>query len=181
MLLQQSNSLLFVIDVQEKLLPAVCEPQSLQQNCLKVVQLAQSLSIPIIASEQYPQGLGGLVNSLRSQIDHQQIVAKNQFSCGSNENCLNLIMHQDCQQIILTGLEAHVCVLQTAVQLTQENKQVFVIDEAISSRYSSDKTLAIRRMHQYNIQVISLEMVFFEWLRSKDHPKFKQLAKQFLT
>lgn len=180
MLLDAEQSCLLLIDMQTKLLPAIHEQQQLTANCVWLLKLAQECGVPIIATEQYPTGLGPTIAELKAIIPEENFMSKTVFSCAADKNCLAKINLAEKPQIILLGIEAHVCVLQTALELKALNKEVFIISDAISSRNLLDKKLALKRMRAAGIHIVSKEMVFFEWLRDSKHSKFKELSKQFL-
>lgn len=180
MLIDRNNSALLVIDVQERLLGPVHESAALVRNCEWLVKLAQLLDVPVIASEQYPQGLGATTAALQALLDPERIYGKTIFSCTAAENCAQAFAELDREQFILCGMEAHVCVLQTAFGLQAAGKQVYVVADAISSRSPQDRDLAIQRMAAAGMHIVTKEMVGFEWVRRSDMPQFKTFSKEFL-
>lgn len=180
MLIDQNNSALLVIDVQTKLLGPVHESAALVRNCEWLIKLAQLLEVPVLATEQYPQGLGPTAPELRELLTEQQIYPKTVFSCLEADNCQQAFEQLDREQYILCGMEAHVCVLQTALGLQAEGKHVFVVADAISSRSPQDRDLAMERMAAAGISIVTKEMVGFEWVRRSDMPQFKTFSKEFL-
>lgn len=179
MLLDRSRSLLLAIDIQDVLLPALHQPQQLLQHAGWMIELALACDIPVIFSEQYPRGLGSTATQLRRLAPQAPAVAKQAFSCVAAQ-CLPQTMLAPAEQIVLVGIEAHVCVLQTAIELQQAGKQVFVIADAVSSRSAGDTDLALARMRSLGIQIISREMALFEWARTAGTPLFKTLSQRFL-
>jgi nicotinamidase-related amidase len=133
------------------------------------------MSIPILVSEQYPEGIGGTHSRIAALLTGDCIVEKIHFSCFAEEACRSRIAAADRPQVILVGTEAHVCVLQTALELQQAAYDVFVVGDAISSRFEDDRALAILRMHRAGITVVSTEMVLFEWLARANTPLFKDM------
>lgn len=180
MLLTAENSLLAVIDIQEKLLPGVHESETLVANTKWLIDLANLLEVPVVGTEQYPQGVGHTVDVLRNEIDAANIVGKTIFSCVDAPECQRLIIDHPAQNIVLCGMETHVCILQTALQLSTANRNVFVVADAVSSRNPNDSQLAIERMRQHGIHIVSKEMVGFEWVRDSAHPHFKTFSRNFL-
>lgn len=180
MLLHAADSGLLLIDVQQKLTPWVEQSEQLIANCRWLLKLAQALQIPTLASEHYAQGLGTTVSALAPLLSTQQIVAKVEFSCSQNQACQQAIDQLNKPQWVLAGIEAHVCVLQTALDLAAASHTVFVVADAISSREPQDKALAIQRMLANGISIVSCEMVFFEWLKRAATPQFKQLSQEFI-
>lgn len=179
MLLDRSRSLLLAIDIQEVLLPTLHQPQQLLQHAGWMIELAQICDIPVIFSEQYPRGLGPTAAQLRQLSPQAPVVEKQVFSCIAAQ-CLPQAMLAPAEQIVLIGIETHVCVLQTAIELQQAGKQVFVVADAVSSRSAGDTDLALARMRSLGIQIISREMALFEWARTAGTPLFKTLSQRFL-
>ena len=179
MLLDQTRSLLLVVDIQQKLLPAVSAPERLIANSAWLIRVANTCQIPLVFSEQYPQGLGHTISELRQLAADAPVVAKQAFSCIA-ANCLPALLLAPRQQIVLIGMETHVCVLQTAIELQQQGKQVFVVADAVSSRSEADCELALARMRALGIHIISREMALFEWSRQAGTPLFKNLSQNFL-
>ena len=180
MLLDAEESCVLLVDVQEKLTPLVHEAEQLIANCRWVLQLASELKLPILVSEQYPQGLGATLASLREVCASAQFMQKTTFSCIADETCTNLIEASNREQIILIGIETHVCVLQTAIDLFVQGKEVYVVADVVSARNPRDTELALSRMREMGIQIISKEMLFFEWLQEAGTDTFKRLSKAFL-
>jgi nicotinamidase-related amidase len=179
MLMNQHDSCLVVIDVQEKLTPLIHDHERLVNNCAWCCELAQALTIPIVYTEQYPSGLGPTLPRL-TQYMTSPAPAKLHFSCASDESCLQQIRQTGRQQLVLIGIEAHVCVLQSALELKDHGFDVFVVEDAISSRNIHDAFFAKQRMQQHNIELVTKEMVFFEWLRVAGTPQFKALSKKLM-
>ena len=180
MLINADRSCLLVIDVQEKLAPAVHQAEQLIENCRWMIEAAHLLKVPVLASEQYPRGVGPTVAALRELIADDQVKDKQTFSCADAPECQTMIERQGRDQIVIVGMEAHVCVLQTALRLTVQEKQVFVVADAISSRSTQDIELSVARMRSAGIHIVSREMVAFEWLRGSDAEQFKTFSKDFL-
>jgi len=180
MLINSDHSCLLVVDIQEKLAPGIHQPEKLIENCRWLIKAAQLFDIPVMASEQYPRGVGPTVAPLRELISEDCIKDKLIFSCADSPECLEMIEQQKRNQIVIVGMESHVCVLQTALRLQELGKEVFVVADAISSRDPLDIELAIARMSKAGIHIVSREMVAFEWLRGSGAPQFKTFSKEFL-
>lgn len=180
MLIEADKSCLLVIDVQEKLYRAVHGHEQLVENCSWLMKLANILEVSTLISEQYPQGLGGTIEELKSLSPSAPVMDKTHFSCMASPTCQQHILDTQKDHIIIVGMEAHVCVLQTVMLLLAEGKQVFVVADAISSRNPNDAQLGIERMRDAGAHIVTKEMVFFEWVHRSDHPKFRQLSKDFL-
>ena len=180
MLLKREESILLLIDVQEKLTPAVLNSKALINRCEWLLKLAQRVEVPILSSEQYPKGLGATVQDLRTYVNQDECVEKIHFSCVSDKHYLQHLKKFNKKQAVLIGIEAHVCILQTALQLREQGFDVFVVVDAVSSRGELNLKYALKRMKQDGVHLVTSEMVFFEWIRTAATPYFKELSKEFL-
>ncbi|UTW13484.1 hydrolase [Marinobacterium rhizophilum] len=180
MLIHPDKSLLLVIDVQDKLLPAVAEPEPLLENCRWLLEIADYLKVPVLGTEQYPQGIGHTAEPLGALIPAGAMLEKTHFSCVAEPACAAAIEACQPQQVVIIGIEAHVCVLQSALQLREQARDVFVVADCIASRNPQDKALAIERMRQAGIQVVSREMVAFEWMRKAGTDSFRHISRNYL-
>ncbi len=178
MKIDAAQSVLLVIDIQEKLLPVIHEKERILENALWLTRLANLLEIPVMASEQYPKGLGATVPELRNEFAAGAVGEKTAFSCA--DGCLAGLPGNDRTQVILCGIEAHVCVLQTALDFRSQGKDVFIADEAVGSRRPRDKELALARMRDEGVRIVSREMIAFEWLKGASHPHFRTVSKEFV-
>ena len=178
LLLQAALSQLVIIDMQVKLAPAMelAAMQAVTNNCAILLQTANLVQVPTITTEQYPQGLGETLPELKQHIFNSKPIAKTAFSAYA-EPAFKQHLHSDKTQIVLTGMEAHICVLQTALGLLSANKQVFVVEDAIISRNPSNKTNAIARLQQAGCVITNTESVVFEWLGNANHEAFKAISK----
>ncbi|EIJ41329.1 nicotinamidase-like amidase [Beggiatoa alba B18LD] len=175
-----TDSCLLIIDVQARLVPAMVEAERLIASCQTLMQVANRLQIPLLVSEQYPSGLGQTVSELRDLAPHHALMEKVHFSCTESELCLPKIQAVQRKQFILGGIESHVCVQQTAFGLLKQGFEVFLVENAVSSRKMSDKTLALARMQAAGISIVSQEMVIFEWLQQAGTAQFKEISQQFV-
>ena len=181
MLMDAARSFLLVIDVQEKLLPVMEDPDTVVCNGKILLEAAGHLSVPVLVSEQYPKGIGATVPALAAKLPANATMEKLAFSCVAEETCVARIQKagaaQNRSQAIVFGIEAHVCVLQTVIELLGEGYQVFVVADAVSSRMAENAHLALDRMASAGAMVVSTEMVVFEWLRRAGTDAFKTLSK----
>ncbi len=175
MLIAATRCTLLVVDMQTRLLPAIDSHQEILQQVLWLIRLAKRLGLPIAASEQYPRGLGETHADVLAELPPNCVVSKNHFSCVAAD-CLDSMR----EQWILCGIESHVCVLQTAMELKAAGREVFVVETAVGSRRASDKATALQRMRDAGIQIVSSEMVAFECLRTSDSSFFKEISREFL-
>lgn len=179
MLIDAKQSSLLVVDVQERLLPAIDDWQRTLDAVIWLVRVAKRLQVPVLASEQYPQGLGHTHPDLLAELPQASVAEKIHFSC-TPDACLDPLPGSERQQVVVCGTEAHVCVMQTVVDLSAAGKDVFVVADAISSRTPENKRLALERMRQHGIEIVSREMVAFEWLRVAGTPLFREISREFL-
>jgi nicotinamidase-related amidase len=179
MLINKDRSLLLVSDMQEKLLPVIHDCDALIGSVSWLVRAAQRVGIPVAAVEQYPKGLGRLTGSIRELLPDAAVAQKTHFSCVAAQ-CLGELPGADRAQIVIAGIEAHVCVLQTALELTVEGKEVYVVADAVGSRRTHDRDLALWRLRQEGVRIVSREMVVFEWLGQAGTPLFREVSREFL-
>jgi nicotinamidase-related amidase len=180
MLLSKDDSLLCLIDVQEKLIPMILNHQSVVARCEWLLKLADRVDVPVLASEQYTKGLGVMVQPLSNYYTPEKCYEKVHFSCMQVPSYIQHIEKIKRNQLILIGIEAHVCVLQTALEMKEAGYSVFVVVDAVSSRKEVDLKYGLKRMKQEGIHLITAEMVFFEWIRQAGTPEFKAMSKEFL-
>lgn len=172
------QSQLLVIDLQDKLnsVMAIDAMQLTLKNTGILLQAANFLEVPILLTEQYPQGLGDTVPEIRQHLSNAIVIAKTAFS-ATKEPKVQMRLHRDRPQIVLAGMEAHICVLQTALDLTAQGKQVFVVEDAVISRNNTHKHNAIARLLQAGCVITNTESLVFEWLGDANHAAFKTIAK----
>ncbi|MCJ7598769.1 MAG: isochorismatase family protein [Methyloceanibacter sp.] len=179
MLLARDKSQLLIIDVQEKLLAAISGKDRVVERCVRLVRAARLLNVPITLSEQYPQGLGPTVDPIRKAFANDgMIVDKVEFSCLKSEPLrerLHALRRQGRSQVVIGGIEAHVCVAQTAMGLEAEGFEAFVAADAVGSRPKNSRKLALMRLLNSRVDVVDSEMVLFEWLEKAGTPEFKEL------
>jgi len=177
--IKADQSLLLLIDLQERLAPAIDNFAEVQRHNHWLLNIAQRLDIPIAATVQYPRGLGNMIPELAAGIPPEHIVEKIHFSAAA-DGCLDGLVAMSRPQVILTGTETHVCVLQTALDLLAAGKAVYVVAEAVGSRRREDKELALARMRQEGCRIVSREMVAFEWLGKAGTEQFREISREFL-
>lgn len=173
MLLDATKSLLLVIDIQEKLFPLQAEKELVLEGTQFLLDVAQILSVPMLMSEQYPKGLGKTIPEI--DVYNLKSFEKTCFSCAEDEPIVAYLKDTKRSQIVIVGMEAHICVLQTAIGLRTRGFQVFVVEDAISSRQISDKKAALKRMTHCAVQIVTKEMVAYEWLHRSGTDAFKEV------
>ena len=175
-LLGRGDSRLLIVDVQERLVPAIPVAGQVIRNCRRLIQGAKILGVPVFATEQYPNGLGGTVPELAAELGDRP--DKVRFSCAE---CLNWGVAgeqpDDRFKVVVAGLEAHVCVLQTALDLTAQGFRAYVPADAVASRHKLDWKIALRRLADSGATLTTTESVLFEWCETAGTPEFKQISR----
>lgn len=179
MLMDRDNCALLIVDLQERLLRHIDGWQRVLENTLWLTRLAQRLGVPVMASEQYPRGLGPTHPELATLVPRQAIAEKTHFSCAAAQ-CLPGLPGSERRQLVICGIEAHVCVLQSALELHWDGKTVFVVAEAVGSRRPADRDLALARMRGHGVEIVSREMAAFEWLKQAGSEEFREVSANFL-
>ncbi len=175
-----AESTLVMVDIQDRLLSAMAreDRENLIHHGRQLLQAAQALQIPILATEQYPRGLGATHSDLAKALGDSPPLEKTRFSCCGAQG-FTAALPVSRPQVVLFGIEAHICVLQTALELQSLDKQVFIAADAIASRRSEYKQNALNRMQQAGIIISNSESIVFEWLGDARHEQFKSLSALF--
>ena len=168
---------LVVVDIQGKLAQLMYGKESLFKNIQILIKAAKILSIPIIWCQQCPSALGATVPQILQLLTDNEPIDKASFSCCGEEQFNSKLDILNRQQVLLCGIETHVCIYQTAVDLRQKSRDITVIADAVSSRTLENKQIAMAKMETMGVNISSTEMVLFELLRTAEHPQFKQIAK----
>ena len=176
MLARAADSILVIVDVQERLAAAMEAPAlaGMKKNAGILIQAAAALGIPVLATEQYPKGLGRTVDEVAERIP--QTIEKTCFSCAGAESFSGELRRAGRAQIVLAGMEAHVCVLQSALDLHTMGFEVFVVADACCSRRAENHRNAMERMRAAGVTVTNTESTVFEWLRDARHEQFKAVS-----
>ncbi|MFB3388303.1 isochorismatase family protein [Flavobacterium sp. LAR06] len=174
-----SNSTLLIIDVQEKLLPKIYENEEVMKSVSWVVDLAQTIGIPNLLTEHCPHKIGTTPAVLRDKFEEKDIVTKVYFSAVREGNLTDKIQKER-KQIIVAGTEVHICVQQTVLDLLELDYQVFILDSAVGTRISHDKERALERMSKNGAEIITPDMLAFEWLEKAETPLFKEVLTKFI-
>lgn len=175
MLITRENSLLLVVDLQEKLAPAIHDAETAVANSVRLLRAAAQLAVPAFVSEQYVRGLGFSLAAIRAAGGHAHFFEKTHFSCTAEPGVLDLLRAVGRRQVVLTGTETHVCVLQTACGLLEAGFQVYLAADAAASRTPANRDAAIERLRALGAQVVTTEMVLFEWLLRAGTEEFRAL------
>ena len=172
--ISQENALLLIIDVQEKLVRMLSSDE-VKNASIKIAKACDILQVPVFISEQYPKGLGEKITKIKEATSGANYIEKTSFSVASDFTSKLKDLNISKKQIILFGIETHICVLQTAFDLLNMGYDVHIVQEACGSRTEENKTSALRRLKQAGAQITTVEMVLFELLRSAKHPNFKEV------
>ena len=166
---------LLVIDIQDRLLPQIFEKERLINNSVLLIKGVSVLGLPIFATEQYRKGLGLTVPEIASTINGFAPVEKVTFTACGAEGLVSEFRTRKLTQILLCGMETHVCVLQTGLDLLQQDFEVFVVADAVSARANQNHQLGLQRLRDHGAEIVSTEMVLFEMLERAATPEFKQV------
>lgn len=172
----QKETAAVVIDIQEKLLPHIYDGENILSNCLKLIEGLQILSVPVIITQQYSKGLGSTVPSIIHKIPEFRYIEKISFSCYEEPSFKEQVSSLGRPCIILCGIESHVCVLQTCLDLLDAGFIPVVVEDCVSSRKPADKRIAIERMRQEGVRISTLESLLFELTRRAGNETFKSIS-----
>jgi nicotinamidase-related amidase len=165
-----ARSLLLIVDFQSRLMPSIDSSADAVRNTGRLIEMAKLAEVPRLFTEQNPKGLGPTVEQL--PVEQDRLVVKQSFDACREASFLERIP-QDAQ-IVVTGCEAHVCVQQTVLGLLADGRKTYVVRDAVGSRSSDNKEAALRRMERHGAEIVTTEMVVFEWLQTADHPHFRE-------
>ena len=174
MLLTTGGATLLLIDLQERLMPVIGDHEAVVARAVRLAEAATLLGVPVRATEQNPAGLGPTVPPLAGY--PQAILAKTTFSAAADPGFAALLPAGS-GEIVVAGCEAHVCVLQTVLDLLTSGRRVVWAADATGSRDPADRVAAIDRARQHGAEIVTSEMVLFEWLRDSRHPQFREVHK----
>lgn len=172
-LMDADADLLVVIDLQARLMPAISGGEAAVADAGRLIDGARALGIPVLATEQYPQGLGPTVDVIRDRLDPSEIVSKITFSSWNEHAFRDRVIASGRRRLVVCGTEAHVCVLQTVLDAARAGFQLAVVADAVASRAPASKALALDRMARHGVEIVSTEMVLFEWLGRAGDDRFK--------
>jgi nicotinamidase-related amidase len=174
--LNTDNAVLLLIDFQERLFPVMHEKGKLLNNVLKLIKGMQVLEVPVILTEQYPRGLGPTIPEIKELVPNIKPVEKVCFNCNDEPTFGEALGALKRKQVVIAGIEAHICVYQTAMSLARAGYQVQVAVDCIASRDPENKQVALSRMEAAGISPTSVEMALFELLKVAKGDKFKQVS-----
>lgn len=177
MRITKENTTALIIDIQERLFPVMYEKETLLKNCEILIAGLKELTIPTFVTQQYSKGLGKTLSEIKSVIPDFGFIEKRDFSCCDEPEVIKKLQETGAKNVIICGIEAHVCVLQTAVDLKEAGFNPVVVADCISSRNSENLELAKERFRFEGIMMTSYESILFELTRSSAAPEFRAISK----
>lgn len=174
-LLTTDATVLLVVDVQGKLAQLMADKEALFANLQRMVKGALALDLPILLAEQIPEKLGHTIPEIAGLVPGLEPVSKTSFSCAGNPGFMTALEGLNRKKLLVTGMEAHVCVYQTAVDLAGQGYEVEVVEDAVGSRCASNKDLALRKLASQGVGLSSTEMALFELMGDCEHPAFRRI------
>lgn len=174
-LLDRHASALVLIDVQKRLLPSMRRRAAVQERLSLLAKAARLMGVPTVFTEHTPEALGPVSSKLRLEAPEATVIGKRIFRSTAEAEFTAHLVNLGRDQIVIGGVEAHVCVLQTALGLLDRSYEVFVVEDAVTSRTKNDHKCALARMTEAGVTRVTTEMVLFEWLETGDHPAFAKL------
>ncbi|RJP20062.1 MAG: hydrolase [Candidatus Abyssobacteria bacterium SURF_5] len=176
-ILSRSNSALLVIDYQEKLLAAFANPDPFIGSCIKLIRFAKTLDLPILWTEQYPQGLGRTIEQVKQELTGLEPIEKVSFSCFGDSRFASAVSRLNRAQLIVCGIETHICVAQTVLDALEAGYQPQVAADACGSRRESDHEFGLRKMENAGSVLTTAEAAMYEVLARSDTAEFRKILK----
>jgi nicotinamidase-related amidase len=176
-MLHRADTLLLIVDIQEKLVRAMHAREQFLLRARQLVQGARVLDLPILYTEQNPKGLGTTVPEIATHLAAVKPISKFSFGCCASEDFLRALQLSAARHVVMAGIETHVCVYQTALELLEKGYHVEVVADACSSRTPENKQIGLEKMRTAGVAVTSVEMVLFELLKIAEGPLFKEILK----
>ena len=176
-MLATDNTVLLIVDVQGKLAHLMHEKEILFENIRNTIKGAQVLGIPILVTEQYPEGLGSTIPEVAGLFENPDTISKTSFSCCGDDRFMQVLNDLQPENILVAGIEAHVCVYQTVRDLLRANYAVQIIVDAVSSRTKNNKKIGLKKIIKAGAEITSVETVLFELLREAGGEKFKNILE----
>jgi nicotinamidase-related amidase len=177
-ILNKDNSILVIVDIQEKLAAVMKQKEKTVSNCLHLIEAAKLLHIPVIVTEQYPKGLGHTVKKIKEALPSYDPLEKITFDCCKGGTFLRKISSLKRKQIILSGMETHVCVLQTCLSLLKRKYSIHLVSDAVCSREKDDYLTGREMMRDAGAVITCTETVLFQLLEKAGTPEFKTIVRR---
>ena len=172
----KENTAGVLIDLQERLFPHIYENDQLLKNCIKLIEGFRMLEIPVIVSQQYSKGLGQTLPSITAKFAEFSFIEKSSFSCTDEPVFMDKLQNLNRKNLLLFGIETHVCVLQTAIDILKKDFCPVIITDCVGSRNLYDKTIALERLKQEGALVTTLESILLELARYAGNERFKTIS-----
>ena len=179
MKISPAKSTLLVIDVQERLLPKIDQKEQVIKTAIWAIELANTIGIPVVLTEHFPEKIGRTPRALRSKVSESNIVSKTYFSAVADGKLIKNF-DENRKQVVVVGTETHICVLQTVLDLMAIGYHVFVLDAGVGSRVPNDTIRGLERMKQNGAEIITQDMLAFEWLEKAGTAMFKEVLERFI-
>lgn len=176
-ILRREETALLIIDIQEKIFSVMLNPENIIQNTIKLIEGFKVLGSPIFFTEQYPKGLGETENRIKESLRNLSPIPKMSFSCSGAGDLFDILKNRQIKQVAIAGIESHVCVQQTTLDLLANDFQVSLAADACSSRKEIDYKTALSRMRHAGAIVTTTESILFELLKVCGTEEFKKISK----
>ncbi len=176
-MLKIENAALVIVDVQGRLATLMYDKDEFFQNMVNIIEGAKILEIPVLWNEQLPDKLGPTIPEIKEILSDKSPLVKKTFSCCGNPDFVAALDETGRKQLLLTGMETHVCVYQTALDLIEAGYEVYLVADCVSSRTAENKEIGIQAIRDLGAKITSIEMAFFEMLKVAEGAKFKQIIK----
>ncbi len=177
MRIKRENTAGLVIDFQERLYPFIHDNDTLTKNTVRLIQGLKALGLDIIVTEQYSKGLGNTIKPVQDALGDYKHIEKMSFSCCGSDDVCSVLKRSGKKNVVICGIESHVCVLQTVIDLIGLGYQPVLVEDCVSSRNPNDKRIAIERMRQEGAIVTTYESVLFEMCEVSGNEMFKAISK----
>lgn len=171
------HTALVLIDIQEKLLPVIADKEAFIQKLVILIQGARIIGLPIFWLEQYPKGLGPTVLKIADLLEGLTPIPKTSFSACGEEKFMDQLKKENRKNLLVAGIESHVCVYQTARDLLDLGYQVEVVEDAVSSRCINNKRMALSQLNEQGVKITSVEIALFDLLQTSESPHFKSISR----
>jgi len=175
-MLKTDNALALAIDFQERMMPVINDQEELTRRSAIFLRGCRILGVPVLVTQQYTRGLGETIPEVKEALGDFEPIEKITFSCYGNKEFRDKLEKTDKKDILVTGVEAHICVQQTVLDLLESGHTVYIIADCIGSRFENDRQISMRRMEQAGAILTTMESVLFEMMVSADHPGRKEIS-----
>lgn len=174
--IRADDAVLLLVDMQERLQPQIADDARLRRKAAALCAGLQALGVPVVVTEQYPKGLGATVPELAEAVKAAGgALAKTSFSCLADAGVRARLETLGRSTVLVAGVEAHICVLQTALDLQETGRRVLVVEDAVGSRHADDKAAGLARLRLAGVEPTTVEMALFEIMGDSRHPRFKDV------